>query len=440
MPRLLVLLSALAVALGGCVSISAESARQLDEVGDVELTTVLCASQVNSGVSCPASNTSEITDGDSYQLLMGYRLPSNSAPPESIAATDVALTLSRSTSYTAELEALAPAPAGQRWVGYISPPFVYDALQTDQSATIVARILLSRGADGKPFPAPFRYRTVVGYRQAGEEPNRAVRCGERLSSSNSTEQTTCMTSPTEDDLATDLSLQTRDLGIIAGASGSVPRGGSGTVPFNVAYDGEGASPSFALSASTTVPGGTAGLASASVAPASAGSTIVPVTVTVPDSTAPGTYEVTLTASHPGGQVRRAGGLVDVTGSDPVDRTPPELAARLKGTPRVRRAIDIGLVADVSCSEECRVDAQLRAGKRSARALRLPVPPGQRDAIVGSVAEKRHAAGRRNVRIRFSKGLGPRLVRLRRVSLSMRITARDRAGNIRRRSLKFTLKR
>lgn len=440
MLRLLVLLCALIAALSGCVSISDESARQLDEVGDVELTTVVCASQVNGGVSCPGSNSGEANGGDSYQLLIGYRLPANSAPPESIAATEVPLTLSRSTSYTGELEVLAPPPPGQRWVGYISPPFQYDALQADQSATIVARVLLSRGPDGEPFAAPFRYRTIVGYRHAGEEPNRPVRCGDRLSSSNATEQTTCMTFPSETEMATDRHLRTRDLGILAGASGSAPRGGSGTVPFTVAYDGEGASGSFALSATTTAPGGTVALPAASVAPPAAGSTIVPVTVSVPSSTPPGTYEVALTATHPGGQVRRAGGLVDVTGSDPVDRAPPEVAARMKSTPRVRRALKIGLVADVSCSEECRVDAELRASRRSARALRLPIPPGARHVILGSIAEKRHAAGRRNVRIRFRKGLGPRLVRLRRVALTIRVTARDRVGNTRRRSLKFTLKR
>ena len=435
MLRLLLPLSALLVALAGCVSIASESARQLDEVGDVELTTVICATQARNAVEgCPVDDQAQGSTPTDYQVLMAYRIPSQAAAPETVAATDVELRLSRSASYTAELQRLAPAPAGQQWVGYISPPFSYSPSQAEQSATMVARILLVRDVNGAPFPTPFHYRTIVGHRQTREDANRPVSCGEALENSND-DGTTCMSYPAPEQLASDLKVATRDLGILTGAAGSAPRGGSGVVPFTVSYSGDAPEPSFALSATTTVPGGTV-----SAQPAAAGNGVVPVHVSVPASTAPGIYEVILTATHPSGQSRRSAGIVRVTGDNPVDRSPPELAVRMKSRPRVGRALKIGMVADVSCSEACRVTTQLRVNRRTARRLGFVLAPGSRFAVVGKTREKGHAGGRRAVRIRFTRGLGPRLRRLLRVPLILRVTARDPAGNARRRSVSFSIRR
>ena len=435
MLRLLILLSALAATLTGCVSIAAESARQLDEVGDVELTTVICADQPRNGANCPTSvDNSEVTSGTEYQVLMGYRIPSQASPPETVAATDVPLTLFRSGSYTAELQRVAPAPAGQQWVGYMSQPFPYSPEQSEQSATFVARMQLLRERNGGPFPSPFSYRTIVGHRQAQEDPNRPVSCADKIEQSNA-DGTTCMSYPGPEELATNVTVPTRDVGVIDGAAGTAPRGGSGTVGFAVVFSGEGQPPSFALAPTTTVPGGTV-----SAPPSVAGTASVPVTVDVPASTPPGVYEVALTATHPSGHSRRGSGFVRVTGDDPIDRAPPELAVRMKSTPRVRRALRIGMVADVSCSESCLVTAQLRAGKRTARRLRLAVPPGKRGVGIGGFREKVHADGRRNVRIRFRRGLGPRLLRARRVTIALRVNARDPAGNARTRTIFFSVRR
>lgn len=434
MLRLLSIPLALTVALTGCVSIAEQSARQLDVVGDVELTTVICAAQPRNAPTCPATENNEVSSGTDYQVMMGYRIPAQAAPPETVSATEVPLTLSRNASYTAELQRLAPASAGQQWVGYVSPPMPYSPVQSEQSATMVARILLVRDGNGGPFPTPFHYRTIVGHRQARDDANRAVDCGEALHQAND-DGTTCMSFPAEDQLASDVKVPTRDLGVLGGAAGSAPRGGSGGVPFTIAYSGAEPAPSFALAATTTVPGGTV-----SAPPSVAGAAVVPVTVAVPASTAPGIYEVALTATHPSGQSRRAAGVVRVTGESPVDRTPPEVAARMKTKrPRARRVLRIGLVADVSCAEPCRITAQIRAGRRSSRRLGFVLAPGQRSAVLGSLREKRHADGRRNVRVRFRRGMGPRLVRVRRLPLSLRVTARDLAGNARRRTVSFTLR-
>lgn len=436
MLRLLLPLSALLVALSGCVSIASESARQLDEVGDVELTTVICATQARNAVEgCPVDDEAQGSTPTAYQVLMAYRIPSQAAAPETVAASDVELRLSRSASYTAELQRLAPAPAGQQWVGYISPAFDYSPTQAEQSATIVARMMLVRDVNGAPFPSPFHFRTIVGHRAVRDgDPNRPVTCGEALEAPND-DGTTCMSYPPPEQLASDMKVATRDLGILTGAAGTAPRGGSGVVPFTVSYSGEPPSPSFALAATTTVPGATV-----SAQPSAAGDGIVPVHVSVPASTAPGIYEVNLTATHPSGQSRRSAGIVRVTGDNPVDRAPPELAVRMKSRPRVERALKIGMVADVSCSEACRVTTRLRVNRETARRLGFVLAPGSRFAVVGTTREKGHASGRRAIRIRFTRGLGPRLRRLRRVPLTLRVTARDPAGNSRRRSVSFSILR
>jgi len=438
--RSLLLLIATAICLTGCVAIASESARQLDEVGDVELTTIICASETGAAGTCPRGNSGTPAGTGNYQVLMAYRLPLGVTAPESVGATEGTIAFARNETFTAELNRLAPIPpaAGQRWVGYLSPSFAFGSSQPDRSATITARLGLIRGGDGSPFAGPVRYRTLVGYRESAPDPSRPVVCGETLSQE--LDGTRCMDAPSEEEAATDLVAPTRDLSILTGAAGSVARGASGTIDFAVGYAGEGPSPPFGLSASTSVPGGTATPSAATLAPPATGRSVIPVAVAVPASAPPGVYDVTLTAALANGQTRSATGTLTVTGADVVDRSPPEVSLRLKTAPRMRRALRIGVVADVSCSEDCTLSSELRAGRRTARALRLRIPPGRQSVVVGRVAERVHAAGRRNVRIRFTKGLGPRLLRPRRVSLALVVVARDRQGNARRRTLQFAIRR
>jgi hypothetical protein len=438
---LILLLTLLAFTLSGCVAIIEESGRQLDEVGDVELTTVLCASELGQG-TCPRGNSGELSSDGMYQLLLGHRIPLGVAPPESMTDADGLIAFARNPSFTAELDRLAPiAPAaGQRWVGYVSAPFQYAVGQSQSTATVVARMALLRVGDGSPFSGPFRYRSLIGYRHSDPDPARAVACGDSLAGGNPADQTHCMDFPTDEELKTDLSVPTRDLGILAGPAGTAPRGGTGTIPFTLAYAGATAAPSFSLGAGTSIPGGTAAPGSPTIAPAEAGTTVVGVNVSVPATTPPGPYEVTLSATLGNGQTRSATGLVTVTGAGTTDRNPPEVAMRMRTTPKLRRARKAGVVADISCSESCVLVAEMRAGRISARALGLRIPAGARSVVVGRTTERASASGRRNVRIRFFKGLGTRLLRLRRVSLALSVRALDQAGNVRRRSIQFALVR
>ena len=95
----------------------------------------------------------------------------------------------------------------------------------------------------------------------------------------------------------------------SGGEATVAPGATAKVPFTLRYVGD-AGPSFALSASTALPGAAVSPSPAVLTPAAPGFQDATVTVAVPAGTAPGAYAVTLTATV-GGQVRTAQGTVHV---------------------------------------------------------------------------------------------------------------------------------
>jgi hypothetical protein len=250
----------------------------------------------------------------------------------------------------------------------------------------------------------------------------------------------CLDWPTPEELGADISVPTRDLGLVAGPRGSVRRGESADITFTAAYAGRRAAPGFALTASTSIPGGTAVPAATSLAPQTTGHTPVPVKVTAPASAAPGDYEVTLVAALGNGQRRVASQIVAVHGRSLVDRTPPEVNLSVGRLPRIARARKVGIAPEVACSEACRLEGELRLGAVQARRLGVFVAQGNASVVIGRVRERALAPGRRNLRVRFFKSVAPRLGRAARVSLSYRVVARDAAGNHRVRIARFSLRR
>jgi hypothetical protein len=281
-------------------------------------------------------------------------------------------TLTRKPSLDESLQQTTPAPSGERWVGYISPVVgaATDAGETPQDVaaglqrvashklsedpnlpsddgdwSAGADFTLTRGPGGLPAPASFAHAVLGGVRMAypqdiydGVDPTgfhdpgeafglqlldtRPVDCQEVRSwpffsfmgeSTAALEQdaygepllptTTCGRASAGGALAL------RDL---RGAGGTVTAGAEqvATVPFTLRYVGD-PGPSFALSASTALPGAPAAVASpASLTPSAAGFQDASVRVTVPAGTAPGDYAVTLTATV-GGQTRAATGTIAV---------------------------------------------------------------------------------------------------------------------------------
>lgn len=328
-------MAATAIGLSGCVIIKSNSSAQLAGIGQVQITTTFCASDNganNPGYDPPDSScqgpghggnsgndASNVSSGG-LQLLIAYRIPSNVTASDTITTTipggGSALSFSQSPTYTSELQGKAAAPAGEKWVGYLSDPTSY-SVAGNQYFTVAPRFELDQGADGSPFEGPFNYRVIVGMRfDDGSHPaSRPVDCGAGITTffDDGSGAMVCADSPSSAAIANDLQQATQDLGILdAPGPQSVIQGHIARVNFETAYAGDGnQSPTFDLSASTDVPGADA-TPSAPVLTPEDGTTPLRVLMRVPVNTDPGTYHVTLTASLASGETRSSTHEIMVT--------------------------------------------------------------------------------------------------------------------------------
>lgn len=296
---LILALAAMATAMTGCVVIQSQSGQQLNTIGDpIQLTTTACFS---GQTGCPDLGNSGQAATRGFQILLGYRIPAAADAPQSI--TTVAgqpLTFNSDPSYASELERLAPTGPNQQWVGYRTA----NIASTPSSPTFTVSPTFDRPEpeNGAPL-GPFDYRVVTGARQTpSPNPDVPVACGSSLTDTSNA--SICVDSPQVSDVATNLEQPNRDLGVL---DDSVPvqvnQGDVARLPFLLAYFGDGANaPTFTLSASTDVAGTSATLGAPTITP-NAGPNRVNVGVSVPLNTAPGDYDVTLTASLPNGQTR-----------------------------------------------------------------------------------------------------------------------------------------
>ncbi len=248
------------------------------------------------------------------QLKLAYRIPTTVTAPSTITSTDPsggsAITFTQNSGYTSQLTSLSAPGSGKQWVGYLSDFQSYTTTGY-QYFTVAPQFALPQGSDGAPFQGPFNYRVVVGFRgvdqsTAGSTTSRAVTCGADPYSlyadgaSAAGQQGICIDDPTSSTVASDLSQTTRDLGVVAGSPQSAQAGDPATVPFTLKYRGT-SSPSFNLSASSNLPGSpTVTPSQSSFTPGTDEDKAVTASVTVPPTTTPGTYNVTLTAAGTGG--------------------------------------------------------------------------------------------------------------------------------------------
>ncbi|WP_027006466.1 hypothetical protein [Conexibacter woesei] len=398
--------------LAGCgplpgYTVRDESAAQQDVIGDtVHLGATLC---LDTGASAPDPSTDTELRGIAWpqatsgrcddqagmgnglnyvpslatnggvQFFAAFLVPDGATAPATASATlpsgfDVTTaTLTRKPSLDESLGQTQPTPAGEHWVGYISPVVgqatapsetpedVASGLQRvattkltedpnapatgagDWSAS--ADFTLSRGPGGLPAPATFAHAVLGGVRMAypqdiydGVDPTgfhdpaeafglqlldtRPVDCQEVRSWPFETFLGLSTSGLQEDPYGEPLLPTTSCGGASAGGalalkdlrgSGDTVTVGAGqtaTVPFTLRYVGD-PGPAFALSASTALPGAPAAVvAPGTLTPGAAGFQSATVTVPVPAGTAPGDYAVTLTATV-GGQTRVATGTITV---------------------------------------------------------------------------------------------------------------------------------
>ena len=286
--------------LSGCVVIASQTSQQLNMIGAVSLNTTVCFSG-QSGCA-DKGNTNVSANGGGYQVLIGYRLPEDTSAPQAFNSTSgQPMSFSRDTSYGTELERLMPAGQSQRWVGYRSTGF--GAAPSSPSFSVSPTFALRQGEGGKPFEGPFAYRVVTGARSTPSgNPNAPVYCGANPAGSQE-HATTCVDSPSLGELGVSLQQPTQDLGIIHDPTAErAARGGVEPVGFRLVYSGKGAAPTFSLKASTNLPGTPARVQPRSLTP-SGGTGRASVKLRVPPNTPSGSYDVTLVASLPNGQMR-----------------------------------------------------------------------------------------------------------------------------------------
>jgi hypothetical protein len=344
----------LATLLGGCALIKSTSSTQLNTIGDVQVTTTICAGDTNSNntgynpadPACQGSGKGGNVNGDAvngtYQVSLAYRIPSGANGPASFTSTNTSgppatpcgggVVFTQNSGLANAFEALSPAGSGKKWVAYYSTTQNYSNSGC-QYQTVSPRFTLSQAYGVVPFQGPFTYRPVLGWRQvdnnvAANGDTRAASCGSSLtaqyndgvdgSDSDSTPDMLgiCADDPaaaTISNSAADLTQSTRDLGVIPSANASVQAGSTAQVSFLLSYKGA-ALPSgqFNLAGNTTIAGATATPSVPSLTPGADSDATVNVNVPVPASTPPGTYNVFLiaTLSSDGSQAR--GGIAPAT--------------------------------------------------------------------------------------------------------------------------------
>ncbi len=323
-----------AIVLSGCVVIQSETASQSNVIGNtVTVSTTLCASNAAAAPPCNSpgnSNAYPVANTTSPgQLLLGYRIPVGVAAPATITTTvpstdpdgnptTATLTLTQNAAYAAGLTSILPPPAGTAWVGYLSEVENYATSSGPQSATFSPTFTLPAG-----FVGPFNWRTVVGYRSYYfSHQGLDVSCpGGAGSTGTQTpvpgQTSVCVDYPDPGTVqAAPSSLATADLSITPPATPTVAAGGSASLVFAALFSGGNPSAGvFSASATTTLPGVTPAVTPANFAPASNSQTNLGVTFAVPATTAPGTYDITVTASV-AGQSRTATGHITVTAPKP----------------------------------------------------------------------------------------------------------------------------
>ncbi|MGE0026941.1 MAG: hypothetical protein AB7O78_08155 [Thermoleophilia bacterium] len=298
-----------AFALSGCVALKSIDFQQDGEIGPINVVLKGCAS-TNTAPACKLGNTNLESNGTGTgQVLVGLQVLSSVNAPDAFKTNfPDSQPFTFSPSYTAELTRLRPPPAGSKWVGYIS-----DARTYTPGKDVTAKIPMIRALqpDGSP-PTGTGFGTtwVIGSRgviDPDAPASRPVSCG--TSTTTVTDLTIC-----EDGTGGGAAGPFNEFAFLTPAAVNVQPGATATIPVTGKLSGPAAAGiTFALAATTTVPGGVALTNVPTLAPPGDSSTTVVMTVSVPAGTRPGTYEATLTGTLGTGESRSAKATIVVGG-------------------------------------------------------------------------------------------------------------------------------
>jgi hypothetical protein len=319
--------------LSGCVVFQFQpTAVQNNALGSVHVTINACASWTSSSPpngSCARDGNSRVdaSDGALAQVLVAFRIPSGSAAAASFTSSSTGpsnsgpkLNLTKSDSYTSELQRLNPAPNGFKWVGYISQAVTYQK-SGDQNFTASLDLGLPAGKGGHPFSGPFIWRPVVGARRlnALTDASNPVTCQSVFPNADATgggfgsgsNAWICIDDPHYTAVDSFFLLRTRDAAILPGAKAKVRAGKRAKITFLFQYAGPASPSAFTFSANLD------GIPDSNTESPKTyrplGDSTKPVTVSfkVPKNTHKGTYRISLTARLPDGELRRGTGKLKV---------------------------------------------------------------------------------------------------------------------------------
>jgi hypothetical protein len=329
--------AALAVAMSGCALLKSVTSTQLNTIGNVQITSIICAGDTNSNntgynpadSACQGStkggNINQDAAGSNYQISLAYRVSNAVSGPSSFTSTNTSnppttpcgsgVTFNQNAGLATAIQGLSPAGSGKKWIAYYSTTQNYTTSGC-QYLTVAPQFTLGQSFGVVPFQGPFNYRTIVGWRQVdeatpGNTSSRAATCGSTAITSSYNDGVDGTDSDTTPDMlgicaddptpavisGADASQPTRDLGVIPSSNGTAHAGGSGTVSFNARYNGAALpSGNFTLSATTNIAGATATPSPTTLNPIADSDNNVNVNVSVPAGTTPGDYNVFLFAT------------------------------------------------------------------------------------------------------------------------------------------------
>jgi hypothetical protein len=313
----LVALAVLVLALSACAFIKpgSLSVSQPGGIGAARVHFVLCT--IDEKGNCGPNEPKVF--GENIQYMLGIAVPKGAVAPATLTAQPTTpgagpIVFNRNDQVAAEMAAASAKlaatelgeeegfrpwpPAGLEGVGYLSAP-VQDQKGPAEEWSVDADFGLPAAADGSAFNGPFATALDMAVREitpehSADEPVHCWNFEEEFKKENG--EAICLFTVEEAEVGTS------DLKIAAPPTTPVYVGGTATLPFGLNFASTApSSPSFTLGATTTLPGATAALSSSTFTPPavdpgthrSSGSDTA--TVTVPSTTTPGTYEVTLTA-------------------------------------------------------------------------------------------------------------------------------------------------
>ncbi len=308
-------LTLVALAVSGCMSLKENKVVQATP-GKVTIRTVVCASNFAANKECGPSNLfaadnnrADATAAKKGQLLVGFRVPIGAEGPAGFSTKAPAIAFTKSDTYAGELRRLFPPPADQQWIGYISAVGDYDPKGTRLLA-MEPEFTLPASSAGNPF----RWRTVVGFREGGDAAA-PVSCPQP----DPKVANRCIESPADARIRTDEVNAVSNFGVVGGATTTAFPGTTAVVPFKVAYADAAhlGKQTFSLSARTALPATNARIA-AQLPAAPDNTTPVVAQVPVPTNTPAGRYAVAVTGAIGSPAVTR-----DATGTIVVEPLPQQ---------------------------------------------------------------------------------------------------------------------